>query len=68
MVFYTQANNGYLATAIANALSKVLNGAFEGIANWNKRQSTRIALSQLTDRQLNDIGLNRSEIEDIIRR
>ncbi|MEQ9258195.1 MAG: DUF1127 domain-containing protein [Roseovarius sp.] len=33
------------------------------IAAWNDARATRNALSQLSDRQLEDIGLNRSDIE-----
>ncbi|MER5172712.1 DUF1127 domain-containing protein [Thioclava sp. GXIMD2076] len=35
------------------------------IANWNDRRMTRIALSKLTDRELNDIGLSRFDIAKI---
>ncbi|WP_339107981.1 DUF1127 domain-containing protein [Thioclava sp. GXIMD4216] len=35
------------------------------VANWNDRRMTRIALSKLTDRELNDIGLTRIDISNI---
>lgn len=33
------------------------------LVEWNKARATRRALSVLTDRQLDDIGLTRKEIE-----
>ncbi|MDT8328813.1 MAG: DUF1127 domain-containing protein [Roseovarius sp.] len=37
------------------------------IATWNERRATRNALSQLSDRELDDIGLVRSDINTIAR-
>lgn len=37
------------------------------LADWNDRRLTRNALSRLTDRELDDIGLNRGDI-DVIKR
>lgn len=33
---------------------------------WSKRRQTRRELHMLTDRELNDIGLNRGDIERIV--
>ena len=45
-------------------------GAFEGvyklfsaIADWNRTRVTRAALSELSDRELDDIGLCRGDID-----
>ena len=38
------------------------------IADWNDARVTRKALSQLTNRELDDIGLVRGDIENIARR
>jgi len=35
------------------------------VVAWNQRRATRKALSQLTDRQLRDIGLVRGDIDFI---
>ncbi len=35
------------------------------LAAWNDTRMTRNALRQLTDRELDDIGLSRGDIEDI---
>lgn len=41
--------------------------AFNAIVAWNDARVTRKALSKLTDRELDDIGLCRGDIEDISR-
>ncbi len=35
------------------------------VSSWFEARATRKALSQLTDRELDDIGLNRSDIQQI---
>ncbi len=37
------------------------------VSDWNERRTTRNALSQLSDRELDDIGLVRGDIEVIAR-
>jgi uncharacterized protein YjiS (DUF1127 family) len=36
-----------------------------GLRTWNARRTTRAALSRLSDRQLDDIGLVRGDIDDL---
>ncbi|MEC3859687.1 DUF1127 domain-containing protein [Mesobacterium sp. TK19101] len=36
---------------------------FSGFSAWNDARVTRKALSSLTDRELDDIGLNRGDID-----
>ena len=50
-------NNGRAGTFVASA--------FNAIFAWNDARVTRKALSKLTDRELDDIGLCRGDIEDI---
>ena len=38
------------------------------LATWRKYRDAIRELSQLTDRELNDIGIRRGEIEEIARR
>lgn len=38
---------------------------FAGIVSWNEERKTRFALNQLTDRELEDIGLLRKDIHAI---
>ena len=36
------------------------------LATWNDRRATRNSLRQLSTRQLEDIGLNRADIESVV--
>ncbi|MGR3695670.1 MAG: DUF1127 domain-containing protein [Sagittula sp.] len=46
---------------VARALNSIA-AAFGAVATWNDARVTRAALSKLTDRELDDIGLSRSDI------
>ncbi|MAO00879.1 DUF1127 domain-containing protein [uncultured Roseovarius sp.] len=41
--------------------------AFSVLAAWNERRATRAALSRLSDRELDDIGLSRGDIDLVAR-
>jgi uncharacterized protein YjiS (DUF1127 family) len=41
--------------------------AFSVLAAWNERRATRAALSRLSDRELDDIGLSRGDIDMVAR-
>ncbi len=45
-----------------------LSAAFAAFIAWNDARMTRNALTQLTDRELDDIGLNRGSIDELARR
>ena len=47
---------------------KFITNMFSELANWNDARVTRNALSQLSARELNDIGLVRGDIDRISRR
>lgn len=50
-------------TAVApTAGARVIPALFSAIATWNDQRATRKVLSSLTDRELDDIGLKRSDI------
>ena len=38
---------------------------FAAVADWRARTATRNALRRLSDRELDDIGLNRWDVEDL---
>lgn len=48
-------------------LTHLVPAALARLAAWNEARITRKALSQLTDRELDDIGLCRGDIERITR-
>lgn len=43
----------------------VLTGLFGQVAAWNDARVTRNALAQLSDHQLDDLGLMRGDIDDL---
>lgn len=40
---------------------------YDTLVSWNERRVTRNALSQLSDRELEDIGLSRGDIDLVAR-
>jgi uncharacterized protein YjiS (DUF1127 family) len=49
-------------------LSSALDRVIASVAAWNDARVTRKSLDRLSDRELNDIGLTRGDIERIARR
>lgn len=56
-----------IASQSAGQLSHFVANAFAALRNWNDARLTRKSLSQLTNRELDDIGLVRGDIEMISR-
>lgn len=54
-------------SAPAGAFGRVVTRAVAAVATWNAARRTREALSQLSDRELEDIGLSRSDIDKVSR-
>ena len=46
-------------------LGRFIVSAINGVADWNDARVTRNALSKLTDRELDDIGLCRGDIDQV---
>lgn len=55
-------------TAPAAGLSGIFSSIIGSLAAWNDARITRNALSKLSDRELEDIGLCRSDIESVAAR
>jgi len=51
--------------AHTNAVAEFFHSIWTAIASWNDRRLTRKALTALSARQLDDIGLNRGDIDRI---
>jgi len=49
-------------------ISRMIEDTLAALANWNDARITRKALSRLSDRELDDIGLCRGDIDLIARR
>ena len=50
------------------SLSKLAHSFTEAFSAWNDVRTTRNALGKLSDRELEDIGLSRGSIEDVVSR
>lgn len=57
----------YTTAHAANRLGLVIVTALQSLTQWYARRQTRKLLSALSDRELDDIGLGRSEITRISR-
>ena len=59
----TRTSYGY--TGLIGRIGSAFAAAFGAFAAWNDIRVTRNALSRLTDRELEDIGLARGDIDTI---
>ncbi len=57
----------YGVASAANRLAAFTGEVFTAIIDWNDARATRKALSGLTDRELEDIGLVRGDIDSVAR-
>ena len=55
-------------SSLRGRLSATFADLVSTLAVWNETRATRKALSQLSDRELDDIGLCRADIDDIASR
>lgn len=55
-----------LPGGLGSLLSRLVNRWVAGVIARSERQAARIALRQLDDRELKDIGLRRSQIGDAV--
>ncbi|WP_319824593.1 DUF1127 domain-containing protein [Thalassovita sp.] len=68
MAVYENTRIQYQAGGVASRIIYAFASAIAAVAAWNDARATRKTLSRLTDRELDDIGLNRSDIEWVFRR
>jgi uncharacterized protein YjiS (DUF1127 family) len=55
------------STSVAARITSVFSTASQAIVSWNDARLTRQSLSSLTNRELEDIGLTRADIEVVAR-
>jgi uncharacterized protein YjiS (DUF1127 family) len=63
MAIFDTTRTTYGSASAASRFFSMINTAVAAVVAWNDARATRNALSSLTDRELADIGLNRSDID-----
>ncbi|MFW2541283.1 DUF1127 domain-containing protein [Primorskyibacter sp. 2E107] len=61
-------NRHYATAHAANRLGHFVVNTLSMLAAWNDARLTRKSLSSLSDRELDDIGLTRSDIDAVARK
>jgi uncharacterized protein YjiS (DUF1127 family) len=54
-------------SSLAGQISALFVSAYETVTAWNDARITRKSLSRLSDRELDDIGLTRADIDSVSR-
>ncbi len=65
MASFDTSRTTYGTASAVNRLVLAISDAVASIIAWNDARVTRKALSGLTDRELEDIGLSRSDIDSV---
>ena len=65
MAVYQTTRSTYGIDVVAGRIGAVLANVYSAIVDWNDTRVTRNALAALTDRELDDIGLVRGDIDDV---
>ena len=67
MATFDTTRTSYGVASAANRFAAFVGNVFSAIVDWNDARVTRKALSGLTDRELEDIGLIRGDIDIVAR-
>ena len=67
MAVFDTTRTTYGATGLFGRLGAAVNALAVAIVAWNDARVTRNALSKLSDRELEDIGLVRGDIDEVAR-
>lgn len=65
MAFFDNTRTTYATASAVNRFSALAGTLIAKIVAWNDARVTRNALSELTDRELEDIGLSRADIDAV---
>tara|TARA_R110002096_G_scaffold113260_1_gene246296 strand:+ start:237 stop:455 length:219 start_codon:yes stop_codon:yes gene_type:complete len=63
MAVFDTTRTAYGSTSAVSRFSALFGGAMASVVAWRDARATRRALSTLTDRELDDIGLVRGDID-----
>jgi len=67
MVALVNARHSTATAEVAGRIGKVFAVVITAILDWNDARITRKSLNRLTDRELDDIGLLRGDIDGVAR-
>jgi uncharacterized protein YjiS (DUF1127 family) len=65
MAVFDTTRTTYGSATAARRLSSFVSSVIAKVIAWNDARVTRNALSELTDRELEDIGLSRADIDAV---
>ena len=65
MAAFDTTRTSYGTATIGSRFSRALSGTVSAFVAWNDARVTRNALSALSDRELEDIGLSRGDIDAV---
>lgn len=65
MAVFDTSRTAYGSNSVVSRISAYVSGAVASIVAWNDARVTRNALSALSDRELEDIGLARGDIDAV---
>ena len=65
MAAFDTTRTAYGSASVANRFGGFVSGLIGTFVAWNDARVTRNALNALTDRELEDIGLVRGDIDDV---
>lgn len=65
MAAFDASRAAYTSVSFVGRLGETAYRVFAAVAEWNDARVTRNSLNKLTDRELDDIGLVRGDIEDV---
>ncbi len=68
MALFETTRSQFGGPSLLGRLSASFSALVSGVQAWNDSRVTRSALSQLTDRELDDIGLHRGSIDEVAHR
>lgn len=65
MAAFDTTRTAYGSSTVVSSITSFIGGIFASVVAWNDARITRNALSGLTDRELEDIGLIRGDIDSV---
>lgn len=67
MAIFDTSRTTYGSATAASRFFAAFSALFGAVVAWNDARATRNALSALSDRELEDIGLTRADIDDVVK-